>query len=64
MIIQAGDLAVEIDIGTNEPGAIQHLEDGRWSDYLVNGELLTWPVKLERLEPGRYRVLEKNPSHC
>ena len=58
MIIQAGDLAIEIDTGDNEPGAIQRFEDDRWSDYLVDGEQVTWPVKLEQLEPGHYRVRE------
>jgi len=38
MIIQAGDLGVEIDTGTNQPGAIlQRYEDGQWQDYVVDG---------------------------
>jgi hypothetical protein len=36
MIIQAGDLAVELDTGTNTPGEIlQRLESGEWKDYRV-----------------------------
>jgi hypothetical protein len=56
MIIQAGDLAVEVDTGTNQPGVIQRLEGGQWRDYLRDGKPVRWPVEVERLEPGRYRV--------
>lgn len=56
MIIQAGDLSVEIDTGHNKPGVVQRLEGDTWSDYVVDGEPMIWPVELERLEPGRYQV--------
>jgi hypothetical protein len=58
MINQAGDLAVEIDTGTNESGAVvQRLEGSKWQNYLQDGEaVVTWPIALDRLEPGRYRV--------
>jgi len=60
MILQAGDLVVEIDTGSNSPNAVlQRLEDDRWHDFLLDGEQVTWPVGLERLPPGRYRVREK-----
>ena len=57
MIIQAGDLAVEIDTGGNEFGVVQRLEGDTWSDYLVDGEPVTWPVDLQQLEPGRYQII-------
>ena len=56
MILQAGDLGIEIDTGLNRPGTLQRLEDGRWVDYLKDGEPVRWPVKVEDLKPGRYRV--------
>jgi hypothetical protein len=56
VILAATDLAVEIDTGTNKPGALQRLEDGEWVDYLPDGKQVTWPVRLEELPPGRYRV--------
>ena len=55
MIIQAGDIGVEIDTGNNT-GTLQRLEAGEWTDYLVDGELDEWPVKADTLPPGRYRV--------
>ena len=35
---------------------VQHLDDGNWRDYLRDGQPVTWSVRLEELEPGRYRV--------
>ena len=62
MIIQAGDHGIEIDTGDNRPGVIQTLENGQWQDYLRDGKPVMWPVEVERLDPGRYR-LKKNPGH-
>ena len=60
MIIQAGDLGVELDTGTNAPGAIlQCLDNGEWRDYLVDGKLVTRTIELESLPPGRYRLTGK-----
>jgi hypothetical protein len=59
VIIQAGDLAVEIDTGDNQPGVIQRHEDGQWIDYLVDGKQAIWPVGLEELPAGRYRVIDQ-----
>ena len=59
MIIQAGDLSIQIDTGTNQPGAIvQRLVNGVWQDYLKDDQPVTWPVALEQLAPGRYRLVE------
>jgi hypothetical protein len=56
MIIQAGDLGVEIDTGLNRPGYLQRLENGEWRDYVRDGKPVLWPVKVEELEAGWYRV--------
>jgi hypothetical protein len=61
MIIQAGDLGVAVDTGSNTPGVLQRLVADRWIDYRVNGQPVQWPVRLEQLEPGRYR-LKENPG--
>ena len=56
MIIQAGDLAVEIDTGTNEPGQIlQRLEAGERIDYPPEKPLI-WPLDYRKLPPGKYPV--------
>lgn len=57
MIIEAGDLGVIVDTGLNRPGdPLQRLEAGQWRDFEQDGELVRWPVKLETLPPGQYRV--------
>ena len=39
MIYSAVDLCIEIDFGSNEPGAVLQYEDrGYWYDYLVDGK--------------------------
>jgi len=54
MIYSSGDLGIEIDFGSNEPGAILQRKDrGHWRDYLVDGELVTNPFDVELLPPGR-----------
>ena len=60
MILQAGNLGIELDTGTNAPGQIlQRLEGGEWKPYLMDGKPLTWPVDYTTLPPGKYRVAEK-----
>jgi hypothetical protein len=59
MIIQATDLGIEIDTGTNESGAVmQRLEDGEWRDYLRNGKRLRWPVAVWRVDSAK-RICEE-----
>jgi hypothetical protein len=59
MTIQAGDVGIEIDFGTHQPGAIlQRLEKAVWKDYLVDGKQVREPIDLESLPPGRYRLGE------
>jgi hypothetical protein len=60
MIYSAVDLCIEIDFGTDQPGAILQSKDkGYWRDYLVDGKPVTNPFNVESLPPGRYRLREK-----
>ena len=62
MIVQAGDIGVQIDTGLNQPGGILHrLEGAEWKPVLKEGRIVRWPVNLESLRPGRYmvRVIQK-----
>ena len=60
MILSAGDLALEIDFGRNQPGSIlQHKVKGRYQDYLIDGKPLMNPVDVNTLPPGWYRLREK-----
>ncbi len=57
MILSAGDLGIEIDFGSDQPGAIlQRKENGYWHDYLVDGERVVKPFDVETLPPGVYRL--------
>ena len=57
MIRSAGDLGVEIDTGTNEPGDIlQRKEPDGWRDYRIDGRLIHGPVDIETLVPGFNRM--------
>ena len=59
MILSAGDLGIEINFGSNEPGAIlQRKENGYWHDYLVDGKPVVNPFNVESLPPGFYRLVE------
>ena len=60
MILSAGDLGIEIDFGTHQPGAIlQRQEEGMWKDYLVDGKPVREPIDLESLPPGRYLLKQQ-----
>ena len=53
MIWSAGDLGIEIDFGSNQPGAIlQRNEENGYQDFLVDGELVTNPIDVEVLPLG------------
>jgi len=57
MILSAVDLVIEIDFGSDQPGAIlQRKEKGHGHDYLVNGEPVVNPFDVETLVPGVYRL--------
>jgi hypothetical protein len=56
MIIQAGHSGVELDTGTNAPGAIlQKYIDGEWRDFPVDGPVL-YLMDLAQLPAGKYRL--------
>lgn len=60
MVILAGNLGVQVDTGNNSPdGVLQRLEAGQWTDCELDGKPVTWPVQLEQLKPGQYRLAEK-----
>ena len=60
MVILAGNLGVQVDTGNNAPGAVlQRQEGGRWTDYEIDGKPVSWPVELERLQPGQYRLADR-----
>lgn len=60
MVILAGNLGVQLDTGSNRPGAVlQRLEAGEWTDVEIDGKPVTWPVQLEQLKPGQYRLADK-----
>ena len=50
-------LGIEIDFGTDKPGAIlQRKEKGYWHDYVVDGKPVVNPFDVETLVPGWYRL--------
>ena len=60
MILSAGDLALEIDFGRDQLGAIlQRKVKGGWEDYLIDGTPVTNPFNVDSLPPGWYRLREK-----
>ena len=60
MIWSAGDLSIEIDFGSDQPGAIlQRKDKGYWHDYLVKGEPVVKPFNVEMLVSGWYQLREQ-----
>ena len=60
MIYSAVDLCIEIDFGTDQPGAILQCKDkGYWRDYLVKDTPVVNPIDVESLPPGFYRLVAK-----
>jgi len=54
-----GDQVIEIDFGSNKPGAIlQRKEKGYWHDYLPDGEPVVNLFDEKSLSPGWYRLLD------
>ena len=59
MRLSAADLGIEIDFGSDQPGAIlQRKDEGYWNDYLVDGEPVANPFDVETLPPGFYRLVD------
>jgi hypothetical protein len=60
MIYSAGDLGVEIDFGSDEPGTILQREDkGYWRDYLIEGKPVVNPFDVGTLPFGKYRLKQE-----
>jgi len=55
LALVAGD---GIDLGKDEPGmTLQRLEDRKWVDVIVDGQVVNSPVKIDKLPAGRYRLI-------
>ncbi|MGK2926484.1 MAG: hypothetical protein ACSLE2_12785 [Lysobacterales bacterium] len=64
MIIEAGDIGVIVDTGTNAPGVpLQRLEAGEWRDFEQDGEPVRWPVKIDTLPPDATWVACRGGTH-
>jgi len=60
MILSAGDLALEVDFGLNQPGAIlQRKEKEGYQGYLIDEKPVTNPIDVNTLPPGWYRLREE-----
>ncbi len=54
MIYSAVDLGITIDTGYNRPGSIlQRKEIDGWKNYLIGGKLVTGPIDVKELQPGK-----------
>ena len=59
MIWSAGDLGIEIDFGSDKPGAILQRKEGNgYQDFMIDGEPVTNPFAVGTLPPGWYRLVE------
>ena len=58
-VISAGTSPpIWIDHGKDKPDmTLQRLEKRVWVDYKVDGEMVISPMKIEKLPPGRYRLV-------
>lgn len=46
------------DLGKDEPGMVlQRRERDGWVDYVVDGEPVIAPIKIDSLPPGKYRLV-------
>jgi len=62
MIVAGTGPLVYIDFGKDEPGMTLQRGDRKggiyvWNDYLVDGQTVTAPIKIESLPPGNYRLV-------
>jgi hypothetical protein len=47
-----------IDLGRDEPGmTLQRIEDREWVDVVEDGKVVKSPVKIDKLPPGKYRLV-------
>ena len=58
MIVAGTSPLFWIDYGNDEPCmTLQRLEKRVWVNYEVDGEGVVAPVKIEKLPPGKYRLV-------
>ena len=62
MIVAGTGPSIYIDLGRDEPGmTLQRLEGREWVDYLVDGQVVKSPVKIDKLPAGKYRLTNPIP---
>ena len=62
MISAGTHTGVWIDLGKDEPGMVLQRRDREggmyiWNEYVVNGEPVIAPIKIDTLLPGKYRLV-------
>ncbi len=58
MIVAGTDKRIWIDLGKDDSGmTLQRLERGVWREYLVGGQRVLSPIKIDSLPPGKYRLV-------
>jgi len=59
MIVAGTSPLIWIDLGKDEPGMVLQRREGRdWVDVMVDGEVVKSPVDIEKLPPGKYRLVK------
>ena len=66
MIVAGTSPFLYIDLGRNEPGMTlqyRNVERGQivWRNYMVDGEVVKSPVKIDKLPAGKYRLVNPVP---
>ena len=60
MIVQAVDIGVMLDTGSNKPDStLQRKGPDGWHYYRPGGKPMGEPEKLDDLPPGEYRLVDK-----
>ena len=58
MIVAGTGPLIYIDLGRDEPGmTLQRIEAREWVDVTEDGEVVKSPVKIDKLPPGKYRLV-------
>jgi len=57
MIVAGTGPLIWIGLGNNEPGMTLQRFDREWVDYVVDGEVVKSPVKIDKLPTGKYRLI-------